>query len=95
MKTASHSPQATGYKPLAALFRLPGRGRPARPRSGVHAARTAKTPPLPSYHHELRAVGRPVTITMHHEPRTTNPLADTQVRPYDKMELHEPQTASH
>ena len=45
----SHEPQlqATGHKPLAALFRLPGRGRLVRPSSGAHAEREAEALPPP------------------------------------------------
>jgi len=45
----SHEPQlqATGHKPLAALSRLPGRGRTRRPRSGAHAEREAEALPPP------------------------------------------------
>ena len=50
-----------------------------RPRSGVHAARTAKTLSPSSrsrrrpVRNELRATGHPVTFTTHYEQRTTNP----------------------
>ena len=61
-------PQATNYRPQAAFRRFPGRGRTRRPRSGAHAALTAKTPSPTSYRHELPAAGRPAAFTAHYEP---------------------------
>ncbi len=62
--TTSHKLQATSW-----FSRFPGRGRPCRPRSGVHAARTAKTlstPPCPP-----RVTRCGPSRHLHHELRTT------------------------
>jgi len=43
-----------------------------------------------------RAMGYPpVTVITHHEPLTTNPQADTPVRPYGEMAHHAPRATSY
>jgi len=65
--TTDHELQATGR-----FSRLPGRGRPDRPRSGVHAASDAEgwvAINEPTTSHKLQATGHP---PCHHTPQTTH-----------------------
>jgi len=88
---STDQPQATSYKLHAAFSLFPGRGRLGRPRSGAHAARTAKTLSLLSRSPRITRYG-PLRHR-HHALRTRR--VDTRVRPHDEVKhitSHGPET---
>ena len=97
---AQHPWPGTRFHLFTNLIPTPWTRPACRPRSGVHAARTAKT--LSPSSHSPRVACYWPSRYRHHAPRTTyyaprTRRADTRVRPYDEMARptsHGPQATS-